>query len=835
MIQTNPRLELAEQYVCNTSRNIFLTGKAGTGKTTFLRNLKNLTPKRMVIVAPTGVAAINAGGVTIHSFFQLPFSPFIPDQGSAKQVAQERKFSNEKIKAIKAIDLLIIDEISMVRADLLDAIDDVLRRYRIRHKPFGGVQLLMIGDLHQLAPVIKDEEWNMIKAYYPSIYFFESLALKQSQFITIELDKIYRQEDEIFIHLLNKIRNRVLDRESIDQLNTRYRPDFVPPPGEEYIMLTTHNHAAQSINQSKLLTLKGKSYSFDASVEGEFPEQMYPNDYKLELKIGAQIMFIRNDASRDKIYYNGKLGVITKIADKDADHDAAIHIRCKGDHADIIVLPVTWNNIKYVLDDHKVMQEQIIGTFSQYPIKTAWAITIHKSQGLTFDRAIIDAQSSFAHGQVYVALSRCKTFEGLVLSTPIHVHSVKSDSLISTFNQETALQDLTEHSLLEARRQSQAEWINELFEFKPIARSLQYFLKELEPQQDVLSNKTLPGAKSIQSTFSTDILSVADKFQLQLPDYFKQPGLPEENLSLQGRLKKGSEFLYQKLNDLVYLPLKSLDLDCDNKEVKRSLIKSQERSIKSIYEKLQLLKASQPGFNSTNYIQTKANAGIDAEQELSHKNIKPKLKAIRVYQDDSNVDTPSNDMIDQDLYAIIKSWRDQAAEERGVLSYMILPIKTIKNLCTELPGNLAALSKVNGFGNTKLQQYGVQIIELISVYCKERGINIKMNDTPKRQPAKLVKGSTQQASYDLLIGGKSIAEIANVRSLGISTIEGHLAEFIAKGKLDINDVMEAAKVKVMVDYSIAHPSLTPKELKETFGDKYTYGEIRMIRASLGFN
>jgi hypothetical protein len=834
MIQTNPRLELAEQYVCYTSRNIFLTGKAGTGKTTFLRNLKNLTPKRMVIVAPTGVAAINAGGVTIHSFFQLPFSPFIPDQESAKSFLTERKFSNEKIKAIKAIDLLIIDEISMVRADLLDAMDQVLRRYRIRNKPFGGVQLLMIGDLHQLAPVIKDEEWNMIKPYYSSIYFFESLALKQSQFITIELDKIYRQDDEIFIHLLNKIRNRVLDRESIDQLNTRYRPDFVPAPGEEYIILTTHNHAAQSINQSKLLELKGKSYKFDASIQGEFPEPMYPNEFKLELKTGAQIMFVRNDASRDKLYFNGKLGVITKIEGEGREHSAAIHVRCKGDHTDIIVLPVTWNNIKYVLDDHKVMQEQIIGTFSQYPIKTAWAITIHKSQGLTFDRAIIDAQSSFAHGQVYVALSRCKTFEGLVLSTPIHVHSVKSDSLISTFNEEAALQDLTEHSLLEARRQSQAEWINELFEFKPIARSLQYFLKELEAQQNVISNKTLPSARSIQSIYTTEILSVADKFQFQLPGYFNQPSLPEENQNLQDRIKKGSQFLYQKLNDLILIPLKSLDLDCDNNEIKKTLIKSQERSIKSIYEKLQLLKACYPGFNSTVYIQTKANASIDAEQELSHKNVKPKLKPGRAHQDNTPDDTPSNEMVDQDLYAMIKSWRDRVAEERGVLAYMILPIKTIKHLCYELPGNLAALSKVNGFGKAKLSQYGDQIIGLIISYCKEKGINTRMDDTPKREPVRSVKGSTQQASYDLFKSGKSIAEIAKERKLGTSTIEGHLADFISKGKLDINAVINAEKVKVMIDYSMAHPSLTPKELKETFGDNYTYGEIRMIKASLGF-
>ena len=817
MFQSNPRLELADQYVRYTNRHVFLTGKAGTGKTTFLKNLKGQTPKRMVIVAPTGVAAINAGGMTIHSFFQLPFSPFIPDSNKAPSF--ERRFTNEKIKAIRAIDLLIIDEISMVRADLLDAIDDVLRRYRNRSKPFGGVQLLMIGDLHQLAPVIKDDEWNMIKEYYPSIYFFESRALKQSQFITIELNKIYRQEDEVFIHLLNKVRNKNLDPESITLLNTRYKPEFNPKDDEEYITLTTHNAAASSINQNKLMHLHGDVYSFKAEIQNEFPEHMYPNEYKLDLKIGAQIMFVKNDISREKLYYNGKLGIITKIENE------KIYIRCKGDQTDIIVLPVIWNNIKYALDDQKVMQEQIIGTFTQYPIKTAWAITIHKSQGLTFDRAIIDAQSSFAHGQVYVALSRCKTFEGLVLSTLIHVNSVKSDSVISTFNQEAEQQDLTERSLIEARKQSQVEWITELFEFNSIARSLQYFVREIDSQKILLSNKTYPTLVEIQSKYENEILAIANKFQLQLPQYFNQEVLPEENDTLQERIKKGCSFIYQKLNDLIYLPLKLLDLDLDNKEIKKGLLKSQERTLKNIHEKLQLLNISQQGFDSTRYLQTKANASIDFELEGTSKKDKQKSKTKSYVQEDISI-------TDQDLYNIIKTWRDQVAEEKGVLSYMVLPIKTIKYLCAELPGNRTALSKVNGFGKKKLEEFGTQILDIISRYCNQKGLKSK-DEYTRKEPVRIIKGSTQQITYDLFKEGKSIEAIAKERDLALTTIQNHFSDHILRGNIKVEEVMDPIKIKTLIEYSIAHPSLTQKELKETFGDKYSYGEIKMIKSSMG--
>ena len=747
MLHTNPRLELADQYVRYTNRHVFLTGKAGTGKTTFLKNLKKSSPKRMVIVAPTGVAAINAEGVTIHSFFQLPFGPFIPAANGTAEKRFEHKFSKEKIKAIKAMDLLVIDEISMVRADLLDAIDEVLRRCRVRNKPFGGVQLLMIGDLHQLAPVIKDDEWNLIKDHYASIYFFESIALKRSQLMTIELTKIYRQEDEIFIRLLNKVRDNQLDAESIDQLNSRYQPDFNPAEGPEYITLTTHNHAAQSINQTRLMELEGKLHSFKAV--DDFPEHMYPNEFKLDLKVGAQVMFVKNDSNREKLFYNGKLGVITKIEEQN------IHVRCQDDTATIVTSRVTWNNIKYVLDENKMLQEKLIGSFTQFPIKTAWAITIHKSQGLTFERAIIDAQSSFAHGQVYVALSRCKSFEGLVLSTPIGVRSVKSDGLITTFNDQTSLQDLSEKSLKQAKKQSQAEWIKELFDFRTCQKNLYYLTRTVEPFADQLKGEATIQLNKLGPLLESDVKIIADKFLFQLDSYFNLDELPEEHAALQERIKKGSSFLYQKLTELVYTPLRSLDLECDNKETQKLISKSYEVTLRSLIEKQKLLEICQDGFDS------------------------------------------------------------------------------IKYLCDELPGNIAALSKINGLGKVKLDLYGDQLLRIIHDYGDSKGLQTtEVHDVVVEKP-KFVKGATQQATYDMFKSGKTIEEISKERGLGISTIEGHLARYISKGLIKLTDIMPSEKAETLSAYMSLHPSLTHKELKETFGDKYTYGDIQLVAASLG--
>jgi ATP-dependent exoDNAse (exonuclease V) alpha subunit len=401
---TNPELELAFEYVNATNRHIFLTGKAGTGKTTFLHRIRDQVPKRMAVVAPTGVAAINARGVTIHSLFQLPFGVLTPDRIRAE--LPKRRFSGKKINLLKSLDLLVIDEISMVRADVLDALDAVLRRYRRNRRPFGGLQLLMIGDLHQLPPVVKDQDWEQLRPHYDTAYFFGSLALRQAKPTVVQLKHIYRQSDGHFIDLLNKVRNNRIDATVLEQLNSRYRPDFRPYGEEGYITLTSHNRTARAINTEKLAELPGQATVFQAEVNGDFPESMYPNEPELHFKVGAQVMFNKNDSYPDRLYYNGKIGRITAIAGEE------ITVQCPGE-APITVGPVAWENRKYSINSvTKEVSDSIVGTYTQHPLRLAWAITIHKSQGLTFERVVIDAEAAFAHGQVYVALSRCKSFEG---------------------------------------------------------------------------------------------------------------------------------------------------------------------------------------------------------------------------------------------------------------------------------------------------------------------------------------------------------------------------------------------------------------------------------------
>jgi PIF1 helicase. len=386
----------------------------------------------MIVLAPTGVAAINAGGVTIHSFFQLPFAPFVP-QGTYKKDDTIKnfanKFSQEKINIIKSLDLLVIDEISMVRSDLLDAVDTILRKYKNRYKPFGGIQLLMIGDVQQLAPVVREDEWDLLKRYYTSPYFFHSHSLNETKFITIELHKVFRQSDPTFVSILNSVRENRITQAVIDALNKRYRPGFVPNDEDKFITLTTHNYQADTINQMKLDEIDEPEFSYKAKIDGDFPEYSYPTNETLTLKKGAQVMFVKNDPTPEKRYYNGKIGIITAIG------KGGIVIKC--DDNVINVEPQSWTNAKYTIDpETKEITEKIEGSFTQYPLKTAWAITIHKSQGLTFDRAIIDAGRAFTHGQVYVALSRCRTIDGMILRTPITQSAIMSDKIIDSFNRE---------------------------------------------------------------------------------------------------------------------------------------------------------------------------------------------------------------------------------------------------------------------------------------------------------------------------------------------------------------------------------------------------------------
>lgn len=723
-MEGNIELNTAWEFVEKTGKSVFLTGKAGTGKTTFLKRVVEESKKRVVVVAPTGIAAINAGGVTIHSFFQLPLHPFIPGM----KIESKFAFSKEKRSIIKTIDILIIDEISMVRSDLLDAIDSVLRRFRNRHKPFGGVQLLMIGDLQQLSPVVTDEDVQFLSQYYPSPYFFGSHALARTDYVTIGLKEVYRQQDAVFISMLNAVRGGRPSIEVIRALNSRYCPGFVPPPDEGYIRLTTHNHIADEYNSRQLSLIDNQAHSFEAEVSGNFPESSYPVDFRLELKAGAQVMFVKNDPSSDKRYYNGKIGIVTDF------YEEYIMVQCPGEDEKIAVEPLEWENSRYVINEQtQEMESEVIGIFRQYPLRLAWAITIHKSQGLTFDKAIIDAASAFASGQVYVALSRCRTLEGMVLATPLRQDAVITDLRVEDYIEGQEAAAVRSLSRLDSiKEEYYKELLGELFDFNELA-SLQK--RMLGVCKDFPSGSVVGLAQKhndILNDLGEMVVPVGIKWQKIIA---QKPFEEIVSSEFRLRIRNGCSYFLEQLHTAYgdFLE-KTADIKAENKEL------------------------------------------------------------IKRY---GNI------------------WNDLDFE-----------LKVIRNL-------LKAMSVQDFTTDDYLRERQIAVYEASDFVPKQLKTPKKTGRTSEKKPVKEKKEDTKVTTFKLYKQGHSIKEIAKERDLNQQTIVRHLAHYVAKGMLAVEEFVPEAKADAVREAVESLGSLKGlAAIKEACPEDVTYQDIVLVIAGM---
>lgn len=801
---TNPELELAFEYISQTGRNVFLTGKAGTGKTTFLHRIRSEIAKRMVVVAPTGVAAINAKGVTIHSLFQLPFGVILPGQETS---SRQRAFSGKKIDLIKSLDLVVIDEISMVRADVLDAIDVVLRRYRNPNLPFGGLQLLMIGDLHQLPPVVKPEDWDQLRLHYDTPYFFGSLALKEAVPAVIQLKHIYRQSDEVFIGLLNKVRNNQLDNEVLSQLNERYDPLFKEEEG--YITLTSHNRTADAINEEKLAALTTQEYTFAAKIENNFPASMYPNHAILNFKVGAQVMFNKNDAYPDRQFYNGKIGTIQHI-DPSAE---LIRVACPNEPV-IDVFPAIWENRVFELNEKtKEVEEKVIGTYEQHPLKLAWAITIHKSQGLTFENVVIDAQAAFAHGQVYVALSRCKSFEGIVLRTPIDLSSVRTDSVVKNYSSVSEQNQPTVSDLLRDKHAYQADCLRELFNFNYVERAARWLHRGLLENEKSIQGDTLESYTRLLKIMDEELVLIGNKFLPRLELYFRNATLPSENQELTERLEGAAPYFIKLFSQKILPEIKDFAVLTDNKAIEGNIAKRVSDLYHLLFVKYRVFMALDAGFDTATYVKARADADIDFLKVVSGE---PK----------SNLSKVPKNIANRELYLQLVTWRQRVALAEDVSAFTVISNKAMLEISNVLPTSKASLLRIGGFGKTRCDKYGKEVLEIIDNYLKEAKIpgDLLVHAT-KDEPKK----DTKVASFELFEAGKTIAEIATARNLKETTIFTHLAHFVLEGSLDQSSILDAETHATLLPYFQENTEPELKKAFEHFNGKYDYGQLRLVR------
>lgn len=724
---------MARNYALYTHRNIFLTGKAGTGKTTFLRRLQAESRKRMIVVAPTGVAAINAGGMTIHSFFQLAPGLFLPNgqMVAGREGSNRYSFSKQKINILQSLDLLVIDEVSMVRADLLDAIDNVLRRYQKRDRPFGGVQLLLIGDLQQLAPVTTDDEWMVLQQFYTTPYFFSSTALQQTDFVCIELKTVYRQQDAQFVALLNAVRDGHVTPTVLQMLNSRYMPQFQPSEQEDWITLTTHNAQAAQINNRHLSALPAEPVTFTANIKGDFPELSYPTDAQLTLKVGAQVMFCKNDTSPAKNFYNGRIGRIEAI-----DGQKVI-VLCRRSGAEgydrIEVSALEWTNSRYTTDPSTgIIREEVTGSFTQIPLRTAWAITIHKSQGLTFDRAIINAGRAFSHGQVYVALSRCRTLQGMVLSTPIPPDIITTDPDVIQFNAFARDHQPTAQTLIADRRSFIEDILCNIFDFSQLSMMMRYYVR--------LASEYLPyfpayvqQAQAVSSAVDAQLMVVGIKFQEQIRQLMPLADSYSANKTLRERVRAAMRYYCKTTANIMGEFIDAEIPEIDNAQG-RTKVENEFQSIRTAYdEKMNIFIACVEEFSPNAYWDAKAKASM-TEEVKTRKNPERKRKGTeKTRRAKTPDDTGTGQTMESrgennlprteidysaihnsTLYHRLLEWRKEVAAERQLPPAYIMPLKTVIGITNAQPRTPEELLTIQGIGKKKLQEFGADLLEIIA-------------------------------------------------------------------------------------------------------------------------
>ncbi|OUL60880.1 helix-turn-helix domain-containing protein [Flavobacterium sp. AJR] len=742
------------QFINQTQRSIFLTGKAGTGKTTLLREIIETTHKNTVVVAPTGIAALNAGGVTIHSMFQLPFAGFIPDN-SSPQFSETTKFetkatlrrhfkmNNVKRSVIRNMELLVIDEVSMLRADLLDAMDFMMQTVRKNSQPFGGVQVLFIGDLLQLPPVIRDEEWRTLRTYYRGKFFFHSHVIQQNPPLYIELSKIFRQTDDSFISVLNNLRNNQITPQDIQSLNQYVQPDFDLKNNPGYITLTTHNAKADTINNQAINDLKGKMNNYFPDIVGDFPEKIYPLDPNLQLKVGAQIMFVKNDMSFDKNYFNGKMGVIKSLSSQE------IMVHFPEENKTIEVEKYEWQNIRYKVDEMtQEIEEEVLGTFVQYPIKLAWAITVHKSQGLTFDKAALDVSQVFLPGQAYVALSRLRSLNGLILLSPLRMNGISNDQDVMDYALNKASEELLKNSLHFETKNFIHKYLANSFDWANLAqewRNHQYSYNDKSESSE--KAKHALWAKK-QTLIIESLVDPAIKFIVQLNRIFNNETV--DLIHVSERIEAAYGYFMKPMDELVYELLYKME------EIQRV------KKAKAFYDELVLL------------------------EELQTKAVLRLMKARLLIETVVAGDTISKEKL----------------TSPEIKSYKSKKTTTIRDNFKSKNGDLLD-------DDEPVERY-----------------------SSKKPKEKTVKKSTVEETYELWQEKMSIKDIANIRKLTTQTIESHLVKLIQTKVISVNDVLPADKIAALKEAFQFYQEESLNGLKEKHGEKFTWDELRMYKASL---